>query len=288
MRGWLSQFHAFVSANLPRRSSGTLTRQGRRGTTITPLFDDWGSGEGESLQFKGQWVDGTYEIGDIVICKTNPEEDDGHMPGTFIAKAAVTAGDLHPGVVIKAGLATATIVAGEITEITVDDPGEGYSAVPTVTIEGDGDDAAAHAVLSGTVLDSIVVDDGGSGYTEATVTIGSPTMTQKWDPFADRPKEKLTLRPNAQGGDRQQIIIDAGRDEDDGENMPPSIKLIDNKDDLVDSSSVEIDMADLKTIIASLPEGTHLKVSLREWEVCKDGVDRYAVFLSSDAYDHAT
>ena len=44
--------------------------------------------------------------------------------------------------------ATATVVAGVITEITITDPGSGYTSAPTVTITGDGTLATATATFS--------------------------------------------------------------------------------------------------------------------------------------------
>lgn len=67
--------------------------------------------------------------------------------------------------------AVATITGGTITMITVTNPGSGYTSVPTVSISGDGTNAAAQAVLLSTVQ-NIIVLDGGAGYTSIpTVTI---------------------------------------------------------------------------------------------------------------------
>jgi hypothetical protein len=59
-----------------------------------------------------------------------------------------------------------------VETISVLNPGFGYTSTPTVTINGDGTGATAHAVLSGSgAISKIVVDNGGNGYTAAIVTI---------------------------------------------------------------------------------------------------------------------
>ena len=59
-----------------------------------------------------------------------------------------------------------------VESVSVINPGFGYTAVPTVTIYGDGTGATAHAVLSGSgSIAKIIVDNGGNGYTSAAVTI---------------------------------------------------------------------------------------------------------------------
>ena len=58
-----------------------------------------------------------------------------------------------------------------IDTISVINPGFGYQSVPTVTILGDGTGATAHAVISGGVIRSIVVDTAGTNYTSAIAVI---------------------------------------------------------------------------------------------------------------------
>lgn len=60
-----------------------------------------------------------------------------------------------------------------VESISVLNPGFGYQSVPTVTILGDGVGATAHAVIAGGSIQSIVVDNAGSGYTSAIATITS-------------------------------------------------------------------------------------------------------------------
>jgi hypothetical protein len=59
-----------------------------------------------------------------------------------------------------------------VESISIINPGFGYTSTPTVTIQGDGTGATAHAVLSGSgTITKIVVDNGGNGYTAALATI---------------------------------------------------------------------------------------------------------------------
>ena len=58
-----------------------------------------------------------------------------------------------------------------IDTISVINPGFGYQSTPTVTILGDGTGATAHAVISGGVIRSIVVDTAGTNYTSAIAVI---------------------------------------------------------------------------------------------------------------------
>jgi hypothetical protein len=60
---------------------------------------------------------------------------------------------------------------GGVATINVVNQGFGYTKVPTVTISGDGLDAAAYAVLVAGRVNSIVVTNPGYNYTEAFVTI---------------------------------------------------------------------------------------------------------------------
>jgi hypothetical protein len=73
--------------------------------------------------------------------------------------------------------ATATIIGGEITAITVTNGGSGYTATPTVEIfdTGIGAGAEARALVSGGEVTSILVTDGGSDYTDETVSVNFNT-----------------------------------------------------------------------------------------------------------------
>lgn len=60
--------------------------------------------------------------------------------------------------------AVANIVGDVVDSITIIDPGEGYTSVPTITITGDGNGAVANAFLSPTSVASIDVLNAGAGY----------------------------------------------------------------------------------------------------------------------------
>jgi autotransporter-associated beta strand protein len=80
--------------------------------------------------------------------------------------------------------ADATLDAGVITAISVTDGGQVYTAVPTVTITGDGTGATATAVIAGGVVTAVNITNGGTGYTTATVTIAAPTTKPPNDQVA--------------------------------------------------------------------------------------------------------
>ena len=88
--------------------------------------------------------------------------------------------------VISLDLAQAepTITDGVISAITVTDAGGSYPATPTVTITGDGSAATATATVAGGIVTAIAVDEGGSGYTSAEVTLSIPMpfAVVDWDP----------------------------------------------------------------------------------------------------------
>lgn len=60
--------------------------------------------------------------------------------------------------------ATATVVNGSVTAITVTNPGGGYLAPPNVTILGTGAGARATAEITNGQVTAINVDEGGAGY----------------------------------------------------------------------------------------------------------------------------
>lgn len=82
----------------------------------------------------------------------------------------------------SSGAANAVISTGRVSSITLTNAGTGYTSPPTVTFSGGGGGSGANAVAelatfkTGTV--SVVLTDGGSGYTNASnlvVTIGNAT-----------------------------------------------------------------------------------------------------------------
>ena len=95
---------------------------------------------------------------------------------TYSFAAVVT----PPGTGAGAGAtATATVGAnGEVTGLTITNPGSGYAVAPDVTITGSGTGATADAdvQLSGAVT-GITVDAAGGGYTQPSVTISGGGAT---------------------------------------------------------------------------------------------------------------
>ena len=58
-----------------------------------------------------------------------------------------------------------------ITNIVINDPGFNYTSTPTVIISGDGQGAAGHAVIVNGLLQTVVLDTQGEGYSFATATV---------------------------------------------------------------------------------------------------------------------
>jgi hypothetical protein len=65
-------------------------------------------------------------------------------------------------------------VTGTIDAIKVTNSGTSYTGTPTVSITGDGVGATATVHLSAGQIDKVLVDNPGSGYTYASITIGNP------------------------------------------------------------------------------------------------------------------
>jgi hypothetical protein len=73
--------------------------------------------------------------------------------------------------------ATATISGGNLTDIVLDSGGSGYTNVPNVTIIGDGTNATAYATLVPSLLGNIVITNNGVNYTSVpNITVGSNTV----------------------------------------------------------------------------------------------------------------
>jgi hypothetical protein len=81
--------------------------------------------------------------------------------------------DLSPGDINTLQANTELLTPdGRIMAYAVISGGFGYGNNPTITIEGDGSGAAAHAIVEGGAIKKIVVDSYGTGYRWANVTIG--------------------------------------------------------------------------------------------------------------------
>lgn len=68
-----------------------------------------------------------------------------------------------------------TAVPGAIYCIKVINPGTNYTNTTVITINGDGSGATAHAVITANTISNIIVDNYGSDYTYATITITDPS-----------------------------------------------------------------------------------------------------------------
>jgi len=269
---WLQRFYDAWKSGRDIRAPGVRIRQTSRGVSRTAAGGEDGSTNG--LQFKGQWVDGSYAENDIVICETNDEEDDGHEAGTFIATTDIVAGDMHPGVEPQTALAHGVLSGGGLAAAAVDDGGAGYSSAPGVAVTGDGSGATAHATIDANgSVNAIVVDSAGTGYTTITLTLDGPDQTQKWEDFANGHQSKRTYRPATQARNKQRIVINAGRDSLELPYITLFKKLSDGT-----VGSVSIDINDI-------PSGAGNKVlKIRQWQVCVDGEYKNVLLLSSDAY----
>ena len=64
---------------------------------------------------------------------------------------------------------------GSINTIGVNTGCSEYLSAPTITITGAGNGATATAVLTGDAVTSVIVDTGGSGYVEPSVSFTAPT-----------------------------------------------------------------------------------------------------------------
>lgn len=66
------------------------------------------------------------------------------------------------------------VISGSISAFTVISGGSGYTTIPTVTLVGDGQGATMEAKLSGAEITSTRVTNVGGGYTSATITTAPP------------------------------------------------------------------------------------------------------------------
>jgi hypothetical protein len=81
--------------------------------------------------------------------------------------------DLSPGDINTLQANTELLTPdGRIMAYPVISGGFGYGNNPSITIEGDGSGAAAHAIVEGGAIKKIVVDSYGTGYRWANITIG--------------------------------------------------------------------------------------------------------------------
>lgn len=84
--------------------------------------------------------------------------------------------------------ATATATDGEITSVTIDDGGSGYTTAPVVTFGGGGTGATGTATVVDGAVTEITVTAGGTGYTTPTVTIAAPPVSARAAASASKSK----------------------------------------------------------------------------------------------------
>lgn len=106
-------------------------------------------------------------------------------PGTLLTGVSSS-----PGLMFRDATNLSNIISGVFIEevpsstngiesISIVNPGFGYTALPTITILGDGTGATAHAVVENGQITGVVIDNAGSGYTSAlaVITNGSGDST---------------------------------------------------------------------------------------------------------------
>jgi hypothetical protein len=74
----------------------------------------------------------------------------------------------------RQAVATGSLVNGFLVSVIVNDGGSGYTSSPVVTVIGDGAGATATAVVSEGVITAINVGQTGSGYTTVSINIAAP------------------------------------------------------------------------------------------------------------------
>ena len=76
----------------------------------------------------------------------------------------------------QTGTLAATLTAGKLTKLEVIEPGFGYSGAPTITITGDGSNAAATVGITSNGqldVDAITISNQGSGYTQIAASVAA-------------------------------------------------------------------------------------------------------------------
>lgn len=170
----------YPSKNILRASDGIWIEE----TSVRAVS---GFNNYEVLQLNGKVADIKYyeTTGSVTLLKTIP------ITIPRVEKLAYTSPQAYEVVIeLPAGVtdvpgpgsqatATATVVAGVITQIDVVNGGYGYVAAPVVEIydTNGGAGATARAVVTNGEVSSIVVNDGGSGYNPLTTSVSFNTDT---------------------------------------------------------------------------------------------------------------
>lgn len=130
---------------------------------LIPLIN--ANGEIESIYISKPGLGYTYATVNVVTSLDKPNTPD-FEEASILLNFGI--GDIES----RQSTVELTAVPGAIHAIKVDDSGFGYTAVPSVSIIGDGEGATATAVLSETgSISKINVNTIGSGYSKATVVI---------------------------------------------------------------------------------------------------------------------
>ena len=130
---------------------------------LSPLIN--ANGEIEAIQITKPGIGYTYALVDVNT-SLDPEDEPLFVEASILLNFGI--GDIES----KQSTVELTAVEGAIHVIRVVSPGFGYTSPPTITITGDGVGCTATAILSSIgSIDRITVNNIGSGYTKATVTI---------------------------------------------------------------------------------------------------------------------
>lgn len=123
-------------------------------------------------------VDDTGDAAAILAAILGGVDGDGNYTGVHAFLAAQTDLGVTPRILIAPGFTSDRPVGVDAINLTAQ--GDGYAAVPAVSFTGGGGGtgAAAHAVVTGGKVTSIVIDSPGQGYTANPVVVltgGAPT-----------------------------------------------------------------------------------------------------------------
>jgi hypothetical protein len=125
------------------------------------------SGKGTPIWFKVTSIDSNGGLNNIDIIKFGLHYDTDFSITTLPSSAVKTTKKIERQI----SSITYSKTKGTIGAINVIEGGYGYTQVPEVVVGGNGSGATAHAVLVGGVVTEIIIDDPGEGYTTAFVNI---------------------------------------------------------------------------------------------------------------------
>lgn len=157
-------------------------------------------GDGYGLDLSPVIVNG--EIVDVVV----------ESPGYGYTNLVLTVFGSGTGAALRAIFAASDVssdqsvieqvgVEGAIYSIRVTDGGTGYNNSTVVTISGDGTGATAHCVVVGNVIQSVVMDTWGSGYSYAVITFSDPNRNNELGQYTDAQAYAILPPGNGHGTD---------------------------------------------------------------------------------------